>query len=104
MTQSGHRYCNHRSEGASIRLLWAWTLFVNMTGTPARRAAFTEFFDLVSYGGGHVRLWHLADVPLALTNVCFEGKNGHDAGDDTISAYDPYRTWRQSLMFFTSAG
>jgi hypothetical protein len=27
-----------------------------------------------------VRLWHLADVPLVLTNVCFEGKNGHDAG------------------------
>jgi membrane fusion protein, type I secretion system len=28
----------------------------------------------------HVCLWHKADVPLALTNVCFEGKNGHDAG------------------------
>jgi hypothetical protein len=28
----------------------------------------------------NVRLWHKADVPLALTNVCFEGKNGHDAG------------------------
>jgi len=27
-----------------------------------------------------VRYWHIADVPLALTNVCFEGKNGHDAG------------------------
>jgi hypothetical protein len=27
----------------------------------------------------HVCSWHLADVPLALTNVCFEGKNGHDA-------------------------
>jgi hypothetical protein len=26
-----------------------------------------------------VRFWHIADVPLALTNVCFEGKNGHDA-------------------------
>ena len=23
--------------------------------------------------------WHIADVPLALTNVCFEGNNGHDA-------------------------
>ena len=23
--------------------------------------------------------WHLADMPLALTNVCFEGNNGHDA-------------------------
>ena len=23
--------------------------------------------------------WHIADVPLVLTNVCFEGKNGHDA-------------------------
>ncbi len=36
-------------------------------------------------GGRHigsldVRFWHLADVPLALSNVCFEGKNGHDAG------------------------
>ena len=28
----------------------------------------------------NVRLWHIADVPLALTNVCFEGTNGHDAG------------------------
>ena len=27
-----------------------------------------------------VRLWHLADVPLTLTNVCLEAKNGHDAG------------------------
>jgi hypothetical protein len=27
----------------------------------------------------NVCYWHLADVPLALTNVCFEGKNGHDA-------------------------
>src|SRR6476660_6825999 len=27
-----------------------------------------------------VRYWHIADVPLTLTNVCFEGKNGHDAG------------------------
>ena len=26
-----------------------------------------------------VRLWHKADVPLALTNVCFEGYNGHEA-------------------------
>ena len=25
------------------------------------------------------RFWHIADVPLALTNVCFEGNNGHDA-------------------------
>ena len=27
-----------------------------------------------------VRLWHLADVSLALTNVCFGGKSGHNAG------------------------
>ena len=27
-----------------------------------------------------VRFWHIADVPLGLTNVCLEGKNGHDAG------------------------
>ena len=26
-----------------------------------------------------VCFWHMADVPLALTNVCFEGKNGHYA-------------------------
>ena len=29
--------------------------------------------------GINVRSWHKADVRLALTNVCFEGKNGHDA-------------------------
>ena len=28
---------------------------------------------------GAVHTWHIADVPLALTNVCFEGNNGHDA-------------------------
>ena len=27
-----------------------------------------------------VRFWHKADVPPALTNVCCEGKDGHDAG------------------------
>jgi len=27
-----------------------------------------------------VCLWHIADVPLPLTNVRFEGKNGHDSG------------------------
>jgi hypothetical protein len=26
----------------------------------------------------NVRFWHIADVPLGLTNVCFEGNNGHD--------------------------
>jgi hypothetical protein len=31
--------------------------------------------------GPSVHTWHLADMPLALTNVCFEGKNGHDAGE-----------------------
>ena len=30
-------------------------------------------------GAIKVRFWHIADVPLVLTNVCFEGKNGHDA-------------------------
>jgi SOS response associated peptidase (SRAP) len=29
--------------------------------------------------GAYVRCWHIADVPLTLTNVGFEGKNGHDA-------------------------
>jgi hypothetical protein len=28
----------------------------------------------------NVCLWHKADVPLVLTNVRFEGKNGHEAG------------------------
>ena len=28
----------------------------------------------------NVRLWHITDMPLALTKVCFGGKNGHDAG------------------------
>ena len=28
---------------------------------------------------GAVHTWHLADMPLALTNVRFEGNNGHDA-------------------------
>jgi len=28
----------------------------------------------------NVCCWHITDVPLVLTNVCFEGKNGHDAG------------------------
>src|SRR6476660_135563 len=37
--------------------------------TKARRLTFAN-----------VRLWHIADVPLALSNVCVEGKNGHDAG------------------------
>jgi hypothetical protein len=29
--------------------------------------------------------WHIADVPLALTNVCFEGKIGHDAEAQQLS-------------------
>jgi hypothetical protein len=33
-----------------------------------------------SYGSCFVRFWHFSDIPPALTNVCFEGKNGHDAG------------------------
>ena len=28
----------------------------------------------------NVRFWHMAEVTLALTKVCFEGKNGHDVG------------------------
>src|SRR4029077_11697638 len=36
--------------------------------TKARRLAFAN-----------VRLWHIADVRLALMNVRFEGNNGHDA-------------------------
>jgi hypothetical protein len=29
---------------------------------------------------GHFRYWHITDALLALMNVSFEGKNGHDAG------------------------
>ena len=28
---------------------------------------------------GAVHTWHIADVPPALSNVCFEWENGHDA-------------------------
>jgi hypothetical protein len=28
---------------------------------------------------GYFWFWHIADVPLVRTNVCFEGKNRHDA-------------------------
>jgi len=41
----------------------------------------------------------IADVPLTLMNVCFEGKNGHDAGRDTISANDPSRKRALSMRF-----
>ena len=35
---------------------------------------------MISRGQGvtEFRNWHIADVQLALTNVCFGGKNGHD--------------------------
>ena len=32
-----------------------------------------------SSAAANVGYWHITDVPLALTNVGFEGKNGHDA-------------------------
>jgi hypothetical protein len=35
---------------------------------------------MISTTSADVRYWHKADVPCALSNVCFEGKNGHDAG------------------------
>jgi hypothetical protein len=34
----------------------------------------------LSHAEANVRFWHIAEVPLAPTDVCFEGKNGHDAG------------------------
>jgi hypothetical protein len=37
------------------------------------------------------RYWHIADVPLAQTNACFEGKNGHDAGVTPFPASRIYR-------------
>src|SRR6478752_3022659 len=57
MTQSGHA----RSIGAGA------------DSAALLRAALAT--DLARTG----RLRFAADVPLALTNVCFEGKNGHDA-------------------------
>jgi hypothetical protein len=29
----------------------------------------------------HIAFWHIADVPLTLTHVCFEGKKRHDADE-----------------------
>jgi hypothetical protein len=46
--------------------------------TPANSHPSCERF-LVFTDDITVRLWHIADVPLALSNVCFEWENGHDA-------------------------
>jgi hypothetical protein len=39
----------------------------------------------------HVGYCHKADVQTALTNVCFEAKNGHDAGVTPLVIYEIYR-------------
>ena len=41
------------------------------------------------------------DVPLALMNVRFEGKNGHDADVSIMSAFDPKRTFWGSRVTAT---
>ena len=52
----------------------------------------------------HVRSWHIADVQTALTNVCFEGKNGHDAGAipcplmTQSGHFEPGRTHSRSIF------
>ena len=46
-----------------------------LVGTPFRLLSPT---GLMGRAGPDVRYWHIADVPLGLTNVCFEGNNGHD--------------------------
>jgi hypothetical protein len=60
---------------------------------PRWRRASKEQSGLVRAAACEVRLWHLADVPLALTNVCFEGKNGHEPDALAMSANDPKRTF-----------
>jgi hypothetical protein len=39
---------------------------------------------MVEAGKNDVRLWHLADMQTALTNVCFWGQSGH--GEDLSAA------------------
>jgi len=51
----------------------------------------------------NVCYWHIADVPLALTNVCFDGKNGHDANGPlcllmTQSGHSPLELISQSRL------
>jgi hypothetical protein len=55
-----------------------------------------------SSAAANVGYWHIADVPLTLTNVCFERKNGHDAGVTpfplmTLSGHSHARTFRAEL-------
>src|SRR6266487_3439656 len=52
---------------------------------------------------GAVHTWHKADVPLALTNVCFEGKNGHDVGVTRFPTFDPKRTFMLRMSLSSDA-
>jgi hypothetical protein len=40
--------------------------------------------------------WQFSDIPPALTNVCFQGKNGHDANGAVMSANDEGYFWDYS--------
>ena len=51
-----------------------------------------------------VCFWHLADMPLGLTNVRYGGKSGHDAKPALMSANDPKRTVRASSLRWYSSG
>jgi hypothetical protein len=58
-----------------------------------------------------VRFWHIADVPLALTNVCFEGKNGHNANGPSCllmtlsgSSYFPVLDIRGGTALYLAMG
>ena len=44
--------------------------------SPAAKEPATAIFPLTC-ALWNVRYWHIADVQLALKNVCFEGNNGH---------------------------
>ena len=48
--------------------------------------ALVKASDLNSNSCRNFRSWHLAEVPPAMTNVGFEGKNGHDADATRMSA------------------
>ena len=43
-----------------------------------------------------ISLWHIADMSLVLTNVCFVGRNGHDAV--VTPACDPKRTFSRGPL------
>ena len=42
-----------------------------------------------------VCFWHIADIPLVLTNVRYRGYSGRDVNGPVMSANDPKRTLRR---------